>query len=458
MRRWKIGIVGGGPGGLLTAYRLERLAAIPPAITIFEASGRLGGKVCTETFSQRPARYEAGAAEFYDYSATDEDPLKELVAELGLLTMPVGGTATAVGSRLLGSLEDIGDHLGDSGLAELLRFDRRAKSEISPREFYDAAHATWHPGRDPDQPPRRFSSTLLSLGSPARRFLEQSIHSDLATEPDATSHHYGLDNYVMNDPAFMRLYAIAGGNEQLIERLVPKLSATIRRRHVATTVSPADDDRIAVQTTGPDGATTEGFDAVVLALPVEPLSRISFTDTQLAAAVSRHLNHHDHPGHYLRISILFERPFWRRWLPDSYCMLDAFGGCCLYDEAAREPDPAEGVLGWLLGGEAARTKAASPDAELIAEAITSLPRDQQLAAELLLEARVHRWIGSVSGQPGGFTPLSLDARHCPDLAGCPRLLVVGDYLFDSTLNGVLDSADYVAGWLATMMANEESTP
>ena len=28
------------------------------------------------------------------------------------------------------------------------------------------------------------------------------------------------------------------------------------------------------------------------------------------------------------------------------------------------------------------------------------------------------------------------------------MFVVGDYLFDSTLNGVLDSADYVADWLA----------
>jgi len=32
---------------------------------------------------------------------------------------------------------------------------------------------------------------------------------------------------------------------------------------------------------------------------------------------------------------------------------------------------------------------------------------------------------------------------------------VGDYLSDSTLNGVLDSADYAAGWLATMMGEED---
>jgi len=34
----------------------------------------------------------------------------------------------------------------------------------------------------------------------------------------------------------------------------------------------------------------------------------------------------------------------------------------------------------------------------------------------------------------------------------PALFVVGDYLFDSTLNGVLDSAEYVAGWVASELA------
>jgi hypothetical protein len=32
--------------------------------------------------------------------------------------------------------------------------------------------------------------------------------------------------------------------------------------------------------------------------------------------------------------------------------------------------------------------------------------------------------------------------------------VVGDYLFDSTLNGVLDSADYVAEWLTADMEEQ----
>ena len=56
----------------------------PVRITIFEASGRLGGKVLTPSFTAAPVRYEAGAAEFYDYSPVGADPLRELVSALGL--------------------------------------------------------------------------------------------------------------------------------------------------------------------------------------------------------------------------------------------------------------------------------------------------------------------------------------------------------------------------------------
>ena len=77
--RWNIGIVGGGPGGLFTAYLLEQYHSTPLNITIFESTNRLGGKLLTERFSSSDIHYEAGAAEFYDYSVIDEDPLRELI-------------------------------------------------------------------------------------------------------------------------------------------------------------------------------------------------------------------------------------------------------------------------------------------------------------------------------------------------------------------------------------------
>ena len=96
------------------------------------------------------------------------------------------------------------------------------------------------------------------------------------------------------------------------------------------------------------------------------------------------------------------------------------------------------------------------DEELIAAAIESLPSHNKEARQLFREAKVHRWLGAVSAQPGGFHQVNTDTRHCPDAHNCPRLFVVGDYLFDSTLNGVLDSADYAAGWIATMAAGGQT--
>jgi len=60
-RRPKIAIIGGGPGGLMTAYRLEQRWAPQLDITLFEASNRLGGKIITRRFPQSDATYEAGA-------------------------------------------------------------------------------------------------------------------------------------------------------------------------------------------------------------------------------------------------------------------------------------------------------------------------------------------------------------------------------------------------------------
>jgi hypothetical protein len=74
-------------------------------------------------------------------------------------------------------------------------------------------------------------------------------------------------------------------------------------------------------------------------------------------------------------------------------------------------------------------------------AARSLRKWYEEARIRLVEARVHRWAGAVCGQPGG-DPIR-DARHAhqPDAVRDAGVFVVGDYLFDSNLNGVVRSAD-----------------
>jgi hypothetical protein len=67
-------------------------------------------------------------------------------------------------------------------------------------------------------------------------------------------------------------------------------------------------------------------------------------------------------------------------------------------------------------------------------------------------------VGSVNGLPGGRPAREPDSRHLPEPTEHPWLFAVGDYLFDSTLNGVLDSADVVAEWIVEEIVDFHNNP
>lgn len=448
----RVAIVGGGPGGLMTAYLLRKLANRPLELTLFESSERVGGKVLTPRFSSVPAMYEAGAAEFYDYTPVDEDPLKDMVRELGLSTVAMGGNSVVLSGKQYSTLEDLGEQFGGRVRRGWTEFHERAWGRMSPREFYESDNS--EPtltvgGRSAVE--GRFDTEATQLEqAELRSFLETLIHSDLATEWTQTSVSYGLQNYLMNHPAYLQLYSIDGGNEQLVERLRERTAMDVRTRQHVHSVEKVSQGAgtLKLRAEGVDGVGEHHFDYVVLCLPMIALSQLEFRGERLAGAMRGHLARYDHPAHYLRVTMLFSRPFWKSWLRDSYCMLDAFGGCCLYDETSRQAEAGYGILGWLFGGEAAVALSALTDEQLTERALGTLPETLQEATENLLEVRVHRWIGAVSALPGGERPTRLDMRHQPEPIEHSGLFVVGDYLFDSTLNGVLDSAECVASWIA----------
>ena len=438
----------------MTAYTLQKHAADPYRLTLFEASDRLGGKILTPGFARVPATYEAGAAEFYDYSAIDDDPLRQLVEELGLPIQHMEGASAVVGHRPVANVDDLRDLFGKPSADALLAFDRRAKDAITPHEFYHA---------DPDAlgdplVRRGFDAELAGIADPqARRYVERFIHSDLAAEPTDTSVAYGLHNYLMNDPAYMGLYGISGGNERLPRELAKRVAADVRLGHRAVAIGRTTDGRLSVTTDSETGRGVSVFDVVVMALPHDALDGVEFTNEKLASAMARHHADYHHPAHYLRVTVAFRREFWRGKLVGSFAMLDAFGGCCLYDESSRTPGGSIPVLGWLIAGDAAKAMSDRTDDELIAAALDALPDFLAPGRGLAIEGKVHRWVGAVNALPGGLHPRTLDRRHRPEPHHHPRLFVVGDYLFDSTLNGVLDSADYAGRWVAALLADRPGT-
>jgi monoamine oxidase len=439
--RARIAIIGGGPGGLMTAHLLEQ-ELDRAEITLFEAGPRLGGKIVTREFASAPVPYEAGAAELYDYSQLGPDPLRELIASLGLTVSPMRGGTVVLNGRFIKSAEDIRRELGESAHEALRRFNRRARAAISPPEYYASDWKT-----DSDDPLSRqtFRALLRRVPDPAaRKYIEVAVHSDLATEPEHTNAVYGLQNYLMDEPEYMRLYTIEGGIERLPQEIARGLQATVRLNEPVLRVERTRNSAFRVTSRHHGETRSAEFDYVVAALPNNWLPQVDWAGERLAEAMRRHHAHYDHPGHYVRVSILFEKPFWRELVAESYFMLDAFGGCCVYDETSRCSGVQYGVLGWLLAGEAAVTLSNLDDAELMERVLDSLPAVMASGRNLFLEGRVHRWVGSVNGLPGGRPMHSPEARHRPEPIDHPRLYVVGDYLFDSTINGVLDSAEFVA--------------
>ena len=449
--RASVAILGGGPGGLMTAYFLQHAYGAAVDVTVFEASGRTGGKVVTNRFTGG-VPYEAGAAELYDYSEAGPDPLRELIADLGLSTYPMDGRAVFVGDEQVTSDADVGRALGQTAARAVAAFSRRARAAISPADYYES---DWQGDNADPLCAQSFADHLAAVADPAaRHYIEATVHSDVATEPRHTSAAYGLQNWLMNEPGYMRLYGVDGGLERLPAAMAARLSADVRLNARVTAVTADDGGKFRVTVAGePDGPA---FDYCVAALPNYWLPAIRWSGPSLARAVADHHAHYDHPAHYVRVTVLFRRPFWRDVVRGSYFMLDAFGGCCVYDESARCPDAnaTAGVLGWLLGGSAALTLANLDDRALVERVLASLPASLSHGRELAVDARVHRWVGAVNARPGGYPLRDPDGRHTPDPDRHPNFFVVGDYLFDSTLNGVADSADCVAGWIA----EEEADP
>ncbi len=460
----RIAIIGGGPGGLLTAFLLKKRVKAPCHITVFESSHRLGGKIQTAQFQAAPVAYEAGAAELYDYSGLGPDPLAELVKEFGLKRRPLVGSSVIMGERIIKNDRDFRDAFGEAALDALKDFTRKARSAISPAEYYES---DWKADNQDPLAKLSFSEYLARVpDAAARKYIEVAVHSDLATEPNHTNAMYGLQNFLMNEPGYMSLYTIDGGIEQLIHELAKRVTANphlaVKLGARLNRVQKIGSSKLQVQFVEHRQQQSDEFDFVVAALPNNWIPSIDWAGEKLNRAMARHHQHYDHPAHYLRVSVLFEKPFWRNHIcrdqiTESYFMSDAFGGCCVYDETSRVDGCSYGVLGWLLAGEAALNMANFSDAELIDAVIDSLPRQLGNAREQMLEGHVHRWLGSVNGLPAGYPAREPDARHVPEPEEHANLFVVGDYLFDSTLNGVMDSADTVAEWIAEELEDGDMT-
>ena len=401
---------------------------------------RLGGKIKTCQFAG-VGPYEAGAAEIYDYSRLGPDPLHDLIVnELGLQIKYISGGPCVIDGKIMVETEDLAKPFGVRARDEALSFRKRCADLLNPEDYYlsvaeeDNAHP-WLKIPGDALLEREFTDDV------ARRYIRAMAHSDVAADPHHANGLTFLKNVLMDVDGYMDIFAVVGGNEQIMTRLAEELDAEIRLNANVTAVEPLADGtyRLEMQVNGHEETVTADY--VVVALPLTALSSIHWRSEALEIAMDKHVGYFDRPGHYIRVTLLFKRPFWREHIATDWWMLDAFDGCCVYDEGTRYDYGDYGLLAFLIAGNAALSLTNVADERIEQLCLDALPPELALGKELLLDRRIHRWVGSVSAIPGGMPVRPRGINHRPEPVGAPRLVMVGDYMFDATINGVMDSAE-----------------
>ncbi len=396
-----LAIVGGGPGGLMSAWYLKKKLGELCRVTIYEASDRVGGKILTRKFDSAPAMYEAGVAEIYDYSMTGPDPLRELIQHFGLQTIPMDAEQVQLDGELLNDVPGMRRKYGAKTAEAIEAFRKLCTEMVSPVEYYEGvgAHDNEHPwayitceellDKEVDDPT-------------AKRFLKVMARSDLATESHNTNGLNALKNFVMDVDGYIGLYSIQNGNEQLIECLQSEVEADIQLNHRVLKVGKTAAGRYQLNMMNGKGPETRDFDLVVMCLPHSWLATMRWEGEQLRKSMVKHVAYFDRPAHYLRVSILFDTPFWGEKIRGAWFMSEAFGGCCVYNEGARHDVGKHGVLNWLIAGSDALAFANLSDQELIDAALKSLPASLGDVRAHFVEGKIHRWLSSVNALPGGL--------------------------------------------------------
>lgn len=287
VRPWRVAIVGGGITGLAAAVRLRDRAGEGTEITVYEQSGRLGGKLFTgelaggpvefgaESFLMRdPAGGESAAVTLARRLGLDEEIVHPTVGQAALLVdgtlRPVpGGTlvgvpgdldkVAAVAPPAADADRDAGHPLladgEDTSVGELVR--KRLGDAVVER-LVDPMLGGVYAGRADDL---SLVTTMPALARAARveHTLVGAVRAAQAAAPRAPG-----------APVFGTL---AGGLSTLVEAAATASGATIRRGAAVRELRRTPDGwRLTVGPTR-DAEQVEA-DAVLLAVPARPAARL----------------------------------------------------------------------------------------------------------------------------------------------------------------------------------------
>jgi len=436
----QVAVVGAGFSGLMSAFLLEKILGPDIDIVIFESSGRLGGRICTLELGGPDSYYDSGAAELYEIAGGYS--LKALVHALGLQTRDMVATPFFhFADALLRCEDDFQAVLGTPARAALTRFWELLTSMRTPDQYALAGHPAdnCHPWSR-----QSFSETLrLIEDAQARHFTEVQVHSDVSTEPDLTTGLFGVDNLLVDHPDYVQMFTLVGGNEQLVHALAERISARVLLNAHVTQICAQRGGSYEVTYTG---ELTRRFHADYILVTPPPLSldTICWTPTPLESAIRAHIRHHRYPADYVRVTLRTTERVWADELPEDYFVCQGLGGTTVYEKSILSDSQEIPILSLLIGGRHATELAHRPDGEVFHRVLQALPDEAHIDRNLVSTFRVDRWTNEVgvSRLPGGVPLRPLAKRHAPS-ADYPNVFMLGDYLYDTTINGALDACVFV---------------
>src|ERR1044072_8783146 len=258
-----LAIVGGGPGGLMSAWYLKKKLGDLCRVTIYEASDRVGGKIVSRKFDSAPAMYEAGVAEISDDPMPGPDPLRELIQHFGLQTIPMDAEQVQLDGELLNDVPGMRAKYGATTADAIEAFRKTCAEMVTPIEYYEGvgAHDNEHPWA------YLTCEEVLDkevADATAKRFFKVMARSDIATEAHNTNGLNALKNFVMDIDGYIGLYSIQNGNEQLIERLREEVDADIQLNHRVLSVAKSEQCRYRLSMMNGKGPETHEFDLVLM--------------------------------------------------------------------------------------------------------------------------------------------------------------------------------------------------
>src|ERR1035441_9671798 len=234
-----LAIVGGGPGGLMSAWYLKK---------------KLG----------------------------------ELWRHCGVQTIRMDAEQVQLDGELLNDVPGMRRKYGPKTADAIEAFRKRCAEMVSPIEYYEGvgAHDNEHPwayinceellDREVEDPT-------------AKRFFKVMARSDLATESHNTNGLNALKNFVMDDDGYIGLYSIQNGNEQLIECLQSEVDADIHLNHRVLKVGKTATGRYQLNMMNGKGPETKDFDLVLMCLPHNWLATMGWEGEKLRKSMVKHI-------------------------------------------------------------------------------------------------------------------------------------------------------------------------